>query len=513
MSALQDTARLVTLDLRMAARGFWALLGRRPNRIKALVVVGGVVALHALALVAALHFDEAPQTLAIAARSGALFLLTWSVASALTTTTRWLYLRGDLDLMLSSPVDGRALVAARLTSLALGSVASVGVVLAPFANVSVALGRLHWAALYPALAAAGFSGASIGFLLALALFFGLGPRRARVVSQIVASLVGASAVLATQAFSMLPEGWRTRIYDALAAHVGEGDVWRRLFELPERAALGDVGALIGWLAAAGALFASALVFGARPFFAAAVISAGAPTATTKNSRIARFRTRLGAAMRVKEHRLLWRDPWLISQMLLQALYTLPVGVVLWRQGGVIGQPGVAFGPMLAVIAGQFAGSLAWLALSAEDAPDFVATAPATRGEVECAKLAAILTPVAIVMAPPLLALAWISHWGGLTAVLGAAGSAASGAMLMLWRQAPARRGMVLRRHSQSKLVALGEHWLSGLWAMATAMAAIGSVACLAPLALVALTLWLVSPARVRPVAPLASRSLSTLNIQ
>ena len=66
---------------------------------------------------------------------------------------------------------------------------------------------------------------------------------------------------------------------------------------------------------------------------------------------------------------------------------------------------------------------------------------------------------------------------------------------MLWRQAPARRGMVLRRHSQSKLIALVEHWLSLLWALAAGAAGFGSWVCLAPVVLAALTLWLLKPAR------------------
>jgi ABC-2 type transport system permease protein len=66
---------------------------------------------------------------------------------------------------------------------------------------------------------------------------------------------------------------------------------------------------------------------------------------------------------------------------------------------------------------------------------------------------------------------------------------------MLWRQAPARRGLVLRRHSQSKLVALVEHWLSLCWAGATGLAALGQLAALAPIGLAALTLWLAAPRR------------------
>jgi ABC-2 type transport system permease protein len=200
-------------------------------------------------------------------------------------------------------------------------------------------------------------------------------------------------------------------------------------------------------------------------------------------------------LRVKEHRLLRRDPWLISQMLLQALYTLPIGLMLWRNGGLTGTAGVAFGPTLVVIAGQFAGSLAWIAISAEDAPDFLATAPATRARIERGKLLAVAIPVAAVMAAPLLALAYASPWGAVCALVCGAAASASAGLLMLWRQAPARRGLVLRRHSQSKLVALIEHWLSMLWALTTAGAVFGSLACLAPAALAGVTLWLARPAR------------------
>ena len=93
------------------------------------------------------------------------------------------------------------------------------------------------------------------------------------------------------------------------------------------------------------------------------------------------------------------------------------------------------------------------------------------------------------------ALAWASPYAAAVAGVCAAGAAASGALLILWRQAPARRGLVLRRHSQSKLVALTEHWLSLCWAGATGMAALGSFVAVAPLGLAALTLWLARPAR------------------
>ena len=68
---------------------------------------------------------------------------------------------------------------------------------------------------------------------------------------------------------------------------------------------------------------------------------------------------------------------------------MPVAVILWRSGGPTGKVGVAFTPALVVIAAQLAGALSWIALSAEDAPDFLATAPIARSAIERGKVAAI----------------------------------------------------------------------------------------------------------------------------
>jgi len=508
MSARIGALGLAWNDAKLAIRALSGLLGPRSPRLKALIFFTVFALLHAVAYLAVTRFAPAEDTeeglrqMQVAARSATILLLPWTIAATMTAVTRMLFQRGDLDLLLTSPLSPRRIVAARLLGQAFESVAALGLILLPFAHVNAALGHPHWLAIYPALAAAGLIGAGAGFLIALNLFFLVGARRARMVSQIVATLVGASAVVVAQVLALLPDAWRQEIYAAFSARAGEGDFFGRLFEIPERAALGEFGPLVAWLGVAAALFAFAVFVRGPAFVAAAMASAGAPSSAGRPNARTRFLAGLGGALRVKEHRLLWRDPWLISQMLMQALYTVPVGIVLWRHGGATGEPGVAFGPMLVVIAGQLSGSLAWLALSAEDAPDFLMTAPATRGQIERAKLLAILEPVAVAMAIPMLVLAFVAPFGGLIAAVCAMGSGASGALLMLWRQAPARRGMVLRRHSQSKLLALGEHWLSMLWAAADAVAAFGSWTFLVPLALVAVTLWFIRPARVEPVPPL-----------
>ena len=80
-------------------------------------------------------------------------------------------------------------------------------------------------------------------------------------------------------------------------------------------------------------------------------------------------------MRWKEFLLLRRDPWLVSQTLMQLLYLVPPGLMLWRSFADRSTAMVLIAPVLVMAAGQLAGGLAWLTISGEDAADLVATAP------------------------------------------------------------------------------------------------------------------------------------------
>ena len=76
----------------------------------------------------------------------------------------------------------------------------------------------------------------------------------------------------------------------------------------------------------------------------------------------------------------------------------------------------------------------------------------------------------------------------------AIGAAGSTALINLWRPAPARRIALGRRHSQSKLVALVEHFIAILWGMMTLLILQDKAVWLGLLALAAVTLWLHRPA-------------------
>jgi ABC-2 type transport system permease protein len=482
--------RFVAHDLRLSARTLASMFGSLSPRGLGVLIATLFVAFHVAAWPVAgwlVGVEGAPDGLARTAAilaSGVALVIPWIVGQSITEFTRTLFARSDLELLLSSPVDTHSLLAARALSIAIGAVASVGLLLGPLADVAALRGHPHWLALYPALIAAGLAGTGVAVVLAMGLFLTAGPRRARLFSQIAATGVGASAVLGAQVVAMLPEGMRVSILAAFtppANGAGQGLLWT-----PVRAAAGDPQAILTWTAFGAVIFALACILFGERFARAAVASSGAPTNAGSSARGAsRFGASVSTALRIKERRVVWRDPWLMSQLLLQAAYTTPIAVILWRGGGLTGTVGVAFTPALVVIAAQLAGALSWIALSAEDAPDFLATAPVSRRLIERAKIAAIAQPIAFILALPLAALAFASPWAGVCALLFGAGAIASGALVNLWRQAPSRRGLVLRRHSQSKLVGMMEHLVSILWAVATAAAVIGSWATVVPLAAVA----------------------------
>src|SRR5207237_1212897 len=119
--------------------------------------------------------------------------------------------------------------------------------------------------------------------------------------------------------------------DTLVALVPEVDslVW-----WPARAALGDLTALAvvlggSLLALGGAILIFSARFGDHAIAASSVTATGARQASRSG-----FRARSAArVLRQKEWTLLKRDPWLVSQTLMQLLYLLPPALLLWRSYG------------------------------------------------------------------------------------------------------------------------------------------------------------------------------------
>src|SRR6202035_3032035 len=148
-------------------------------------------------------------------------------------------------------------------------------------------------------------------------------------------------------------------------------------------------------------------------YAVAAAGAAASSVSRTGRQSAFKKTSPRRALRRKEWKLLRRDPWLVSQTFMQMLYLIPPAVLLWRSFDDGNGAYNLLVPVLVMAAGQLAGGLAWLAISGEDAPDLVASAPGPARFVVRAKIEAVLGVIAMIFAPLVALLALASPWHGM----------------------------------------------------------------------------------------------------
>lgn len=489
-------AWLVAHDLTLSWRRFLDVFGRLSPAATGAVCLAGVVVMHLLAWPVALWLVRLQRESGGASPATGVVpvfcVLAWMGAQGLLGAARALTERGSMDLLLSSPLSMRAIVASRLISIAASSFGSIALLLLPVANMGLVLDGPAWLALYPTLFALALLGTITGMAVAIGLFLRFDARRARLIAQLCAAVMGGAFLLGTQVAALLPEATRNAIADAFSRSAGVA-----LLEPAMAAARGELPSVIGFTGFAAVLFAAAVVLLNAAFLRASLHAAGAPSgggsSHPRAHRPLQFGSGLAQTLRRKEWRLLLRDHGVFTQLSLQIIYTVPLAVVLLRS--VDNMPlANAVAPAIVVIAAQVAASLAWITVSGEDAPELIAAAPVTRAEVELAKIAAIGVPVLAIVAVPLAGLALLSPMVALLAALYAAAASISTALLNLWHPMPGNRRGMLRRHSQSKLMALLEHLVAMLWAVAIFLAVLGSASTLLPIVLVMALLACCRPA-------------------
>ncbi len=506
---------LLAHDVTLNWRRFLDMFGRLPPAAVLALCIGLVALLHLLAWPIIKWLVRIMQESWAAGGSSLtvpiLCTLAWMTAQGLLGAARTFHERGSLDLMLASPLPVRLVLASRALALAVSSLGSVAILVLPVANMGALLDGPYWLAVYPALVGLALIGTAAGLAIAIALFRCLSPQRARLIAQLSAAFVGGAFLLAVQIAALLPAATRTALAEAISgSHI---------------AAL-VTAASPAWLSLIGVvLFAGAVVALSEPFRQASLRAAGVPADAGLDgaglNRALQFGTGIASTLRRKEWRLLTRDPNLFAQLSLQIIYTVPLAVVLVR--GLENIPvATALAPAVVVIAAQITASLAWITVSGEDAPELIAAAPVNRGEVERAKIASIAIPVLVILALPLAGLFYLSPFVTALVLAFSAGAGASTALLNLWHPMPGNRRGMLRRHSQSKLMALLEHLLAMLWAIAIVFAVIGTAWAALPIGLACLLLFACSPARparrdtrvgrsplVEAGRPLAPRSTGT----
>jgi ABC-2 type transport system permease protein len=400
--------------------------------------------------------------------------LAWALmlSQAIESVTRVFYARADLDLIMSSPAKLTNLFSVRIAAIALVVTGMALVLSTPFVDVLVIGGGARWFAAFGVVVAVGLSAAAFAIAITILLFWLIGPARTRLIAQILAAIIGAGFVIALQVAAILSYGTLSRFAvltsDAAATYApGPGS----LMWWPAHAILGDGGTLL-LLLSIGLVLLGAVMSVLSPRFADTALSASAHAAASSRGRDAKA-FRGGSrqqALRRKEFVLLCRDPWLISQTLMQLLYLVPPALLLWRSFGDSSAALTLITPVIVMAAGQLAGGLAWLTISGEDAADLVATAPLSPGSVIRAKIEVVLIVIGVIFTPLVAALVLLAPLQAAVTAAGLAIAAASATAIQLWFRVQARRSQFRRRQTSSRLATFAEAFSSIGWAATSALA-------------------------------------------
>ena len=495
-------------EARLAWRDWLSLMTAGHRRRARSVAIGFIVFVlfaHGLAwlmLATSGNLDGAADKRVLAVITGTL-VLSWSLmlSQAIESVTRAFYARGDLELILTSPASSSRLFAVRIVAMAVTIVFMALVMGAPFINVLAWRGGARWLGGYVAAVALAMDAVAVAVLIAVALFRAVGPRRTRGIAQIIAAVIGAAFVIGMQFAAILSTGTLPRMaarqWAELVRHAPDSvsAIW-----WPARAVLGGPAAMAALLGVAIVAISAAICLVAPRFGQLALAAADMSRRSTRHGRRhARFHQASPAqALRRKEWILLWRDPWLMSQTLTQLLYLLPAAFLLWRNFYQGGSATALLVPILIVAAGQLGGGLAWLAVSGEDAPDLIASAPLRANRVLHAKTEAVLGGIALIFCPFVAILAIGAPRAALVALAGVGIAAGSATAIQYWFRSQAKRSLFRRRQTSSRIATFAEALSSMGWAGTGALAATGTWLAVIPGVITGAIIagaWLISPAR------------------
>ena len=423
---------------------------------------------------------EMPAILVVTIDGVLLFFISLMLAQSVATATMIFHDRGDLDLLLSSPVKPWRILATRMAVIAFNSMLFFQFMTLPLI-ITAAFIAGYWQLLAIPLLICFISlaVAAIGVAVAMGLFRILGPRRTRTVAQLIGVFTAFGILFFTRSLRNSGSGG-FRPMEPWLEESGFEPAARWL----AGAATAEPLPLLSLFAGSGLSFALVVSLLGRRFAANASIAAGEAQRTQKQARTTRAAFKSHGIRRImigKELKLLWRDPTLISQVLLQVVY-LPVVMYLALTGGqrtdsVLSNWAFAIcAGAMAYVAGQLAAGLGWLTISAEESPELLSVAPVTSDEVARAKVAAVVLPVAVLLGVLSLGLGVLSPWAGAVAFVGSVGGAIVIAYVELWMQRPGKRSAfrMRRRGTGSVWVALLEAFICMLLGAATTLAAAGT---------------------------------------
>jgi len=419
------------------------------------------------------------------------FVMLLVLSSAFGIAVRVLLERGDIELLMTTPVPMTTIYGVRALTVAIASVGSMAFFLLPLANMGPFAGDWRALAAWPALASLGLGSAALALAVTLLLVRWLGVRRARVAAQVLGAVIGIGFVIAMQLQGVLPREHQRALHRWLQTQ--SQDRWlgpESPLLWPMRAFAGEGVPLLAMVALGAGLFIW-VVRGTQHAFLRAIQDApqaDAPRSVGRGAKVGHreFRSGLVRVVLAKELTLIARDPALIGRALLQVFYLVPIAIVSLQRA----QPISVLAGGLVLLSSGIASTLAWITVSGEQAPELIRGAPLNLDRIRWLKVGAALVPVMIVVLP---ILAWFAYDSPVTAMVAAVFillSLGSGAVVQVWSTPLGTSRDFRQRYRQNPFVSIVETLAGLAWAVACWLALRASpwtilaiaAACVAPAA-------------------------------
>jgi ABC-2 type transport system permease protein len=474
-----STPWLMAHEIRLAWR-----VGEGKNRWARLVLVG--------VLVVAMSASGVPVGLALRGHApptpdGAAtllcdlvfaFITLMSFSTALSFVAASFIDRGDIDLLLSSPLPMRRLLTARLAATALRSAALWLFLFGPPVVAAAVIAGPRWLGGLALLFDAGLFGTTVASWLAVSLFRAVGAQRVKTVTTLITTLSGLSAGLASPFYTNVfgapktqPSGW--------------------LSSLPARALFGDLAAAAILSAATLALFLLTTWLLAPSFARVARHSDGKRRRSAGMAPLRGFGGGLFPLLLLKDCRLLLRNHALLMQILARSIAFIPLLVINASRGHTgFGMAGVAF-PATMVLA-QTAGALVWAVICTESLPDLLASAPHPPALFRRSRLVVALLPTQALVIAAAALMATYSGIAGLAVLLMGTGACLSSVTInTLAKAGPVRTTAWGGKVPRPSLPAVFTDMIaSGLWGYAAYLLTEKSIWTALPVWLALSTVWL-----------------------
>jgi ABC-2 type transport system permease protein len=406
-----------------------------------------------------------PTWLPIAAGVTFWVMFTLAFSQTMAHAVNAFFTRGDLDLLLSSPIAPRTVLAVRAMSIGFAAILLPILLIVPFAHAGLVMGRPSLMSIYPMLFAFGLLTGALGVAMSMFTVSLVGARRAKVAVQVMGAFIGAAAFLALQAQNLLGRERAASMSAWARANAEEGRIFAAESPLwwPGRAAMGEWLPAVAFVAISVAVFLIVMRMTEKRF-----IEGEQESGTAKRNKKVRLSTEASVfssnihwVILKKEWRLILRDPQVISQTLLQILYLMPVLFM-----GITGKFSAALLiPGVVIIVGMLASNLAWLTIAAEDAPELIAASPL--GVVR----ARIMKGIAAAVPPLLLILPLVGYWlvtqprFAIALMVGAAGACVGAAATQILNPQRGDRKDIAKRGKTNVIGSLLDFLSAAGWAL------------------------------------------------